>query len=256
MEKQGEEKKYSNPTLKTSVFEKAGRAVDASNAMTINGAIGKTGILLFLLALAGAFTWNLYGTFYEGYIVPLMATGFLGAFFLVLVVSFKSKTAPYLAPVYAILQGLALGGVSIMIDSMFPGIALQAISLTVLVASLMLILYRFRVIKVTEKFRSVMTLSLVAIFMFYLITIGLSFFGIHTPLSLGSTMPLWITLGINILMVVFAAFKLLLDFDFIERGAEYQAPKYMEWYGAFGLVVTLAWLYYEILKLLARIANR
>lgn len=251
-----EEKKYSNPTLRIGIFEKAGRATDAASAMTIDGAIGKTGILLTIIVLAGAFTWSLYGSFYASYIMPLAWFGIIGAFILALIISFKNTTAPYLSPVYAVLEGLALGGISVLFDSMFPGIAFQAICLTVLVASIMLLLYKFRIIKVTEKFRSVIILATAAIAVFYLITFVLSFFGIYTPLSMGSTMSPFITIGISLVVVVIAALNLLLDFDFIEKGAEYGAPKYLEWYGAFGLTVTLVWLYLEILKLLARIANR
>lgn len=256
MEQRKEEKKYSNPTLRTGIFEKAGRAADASSAMTIDGAIGKTGILLSIIVLTGAFTWSLYDTFYASYIMPLTWFGVIGAFILALVISFKSTTAPYLSPVYAVLEGLALGGISVVFNGMFPGIAFQAICLTILVASIMLLLYKFRIIKVTEKFRSVLILATAAIAVFYVITIVLSFFGIYTPLSMGSTMSPFITIGISLVVVVIAALNLLLDFDFIETGAAYGAPKYMEWYGAFGLTVTLVWLYLEILKLLARIANR
>lgn len=256
MEKRKEEKKYSNPTLRLNVFEKAGRAVDASNAMTIDGTIGKTGILLGVLAVAAMFTWNLYGTFYANYIMPLMWGGLIVGFILAMVISFKPTTAPYLSVVYALAEGLMLGGISVIINSMYPGIAFQAICLTVLVASLMLLLYRFRVIRVTEKFRSIMILAIGAIGVFYLVSFVLSFFGIYSPLYLGSTAPLWLTLGISVVVVVIAALSLLLDFDFIERGAEYGAPKYLEWYGAFGLMVTLVWLYLEILKLLARLAGR
>lgn len=249
--------KSSNPTLKDSIFDKEGRATDTSNAMTIDGAIGKTGILLLLVVLGGMLTWNMFGNVsYHNMIMPLFWFGIIGGFILAMVISFKRTTAPYLAPVYAFLEGIAMGGISAILNNMYNGIAFQAICLTVLVATLMLVLYRFRVIRATERFRSIIILATASIAVFYLISFVLSFFGIYSPLSLNSTAPLWLTLGVSVVVVVIAALNLILDFDFIERGAEYGSPKYMEWYGAFGLTVTLVWLYLEILKLLARIANR
>lgn len=250
-------KKSGNPTLKDSVFDKVGRAADSSNEMTIDGAIGKTGILLALVVLGGMLTWNMYGSLaYQGYIMPLLWLGLIGGFVLALVISFKPTTASYLSPVYAILEGLALGGISVLLNVRFGGIAFEAICLTVLVATLMLILYRFRVIRATEKFRSIVVLATISIAVFYLISFVLSFFNIYTPMSLNSTAPFWLTIGLSVVIVIVAALNLILDFDFIERGSEYGAPKHMEWYGAFGLTVTLVWLYLELLRLLARIYNR
>ncbi len=249
--------KSGNPTLKDGVFDKVGRATDAAHAMTINGAIGKTGILLALVALGGMLTWNMFGSFaYQGYVMPLFWVGLIGGFILALVISFKPHTASYLSPVYAVLEGLALGGISVILNAKFGGIALEAICLTVLVATLMLVLYRFRVIRATEKFRSVLILATISIAGFYLISFVLSFFGIYSPLSLNSTAPFWLTIGISVVIVVVAALNLILDFDFIERGSEYGLPKHMEWYAGFGLTVTLVWLYLELLRLLARIYNR
>lgn len=251
------ESKSSNPVLKDGIFDKIERATDASQAMTINGAIGKTGILLALVALGGVITWNMFGSvMYQGYIMPLFWLGLIGGFILALVISFKPKTASYLSPIYAFLEGLALGGISVILNAQFGGIAFEAICLTVLVATLMLILYRFRVIRATAKFRSVLILATISIGVFYLVSIVLSFFGIYSPLSLNSTAPFWLTIGISVVIVVVAALNLILDFDFIEKGSDYGLPKYMEWYGGFGLTVTLVWLYLELLRLLARIYNR
>lgn len=250
------ERNSSNPTLKDSILEKAGRAANGADAMTVDGAIGKTGLLLALVVIGGAITWNMFDSLaYHALVMPMVWVGFIVGFVLALVITFKNTTAAYLSPVYALCEGIALGGISILLNSKFPGIAFEAICLTILVATLMLILYRFRVIRATEKFRSVIILATAAIGIFYLVSFVLSFFGIFSPLSLNSTAPLWMTVGISLVIVVVAALNLILDFDFIERGADYGAPKYMEWYGAFGLTVTLVWLYIEILRLLARLRN-
>lgn len=248
--------KSGNPTLKYSLFEQAGSVADQSQAMTVNGTIGKVGILLALVVVGAAFTWNLLGTFNHGLLMPLTIGGAVLGFILALVISFKSKTAPYLSPFYALAQGAFLGGISVVLNAKFPGIAFEVICLTLLITTLMLILYRFRVIKATEKFRSVIILATAGIAIFYVISFILSFFGVYSPLYLSSTAPLWLTVGISLVVIVIASLNLILDFNFIEVGADYQAPKYLEWYGAFGLMVTLVWLYLEILKLLARLANR
>lgn len=248
--------KSGNPTLRYSLFEQAGSVADQSQAMTVNGTIGKVGILLALVVAGATFTWNLLGTFNNGLLMPLTIGGAILGFILALVICFKSKTAPYLSPIYALAEGAFLGGFSVILNAKFPGIAFEAICLTVLVATLMLVLYRFRIIKATEKFRSVLILATAGIAIFYVISFILSFFGVYSPLYLSSTAPLWLTVGISLVVIVIASLNLILDFNFIEVGADYQAPKYLEWYGAFGLMVTLVWLYLEILKLLARLANR
>lgn len=243
--------KSGNPSFGKSIFEKAGKAVDASQAMTINGAIGKTGFLLLLVAFGATITWNMFTNIvYSHLVMPLFWIGLIGAFIISLIIIFKKDMAPYLSPAYAILEGLALGGISAIANSYYPGIVLQAISLTFVVTTVMLLLYRFRVIQATQKFRSVIIIATAAIAIFYLGSFILSFFGVSSP-AYAST-PLGI--GISVFVVIIAALNLILDFDFIEQGAEYQSPKYMEWYGAFGLMVTLVWLYIEILRLLMKIA--
>lgn len=242
--------KSGNPSFKNA-YEKEGIAMNSSQAMTINGAIGKTGILLALAAFGAIITWNMYTSItYSGLVMPLFWIGLVGGFITAMVVIFKKKMAPYLSPVYAFLEGLVLGGISVIANSYYPGIALQAISLTFAVTTLMLVLYRFRIIKATQKFKSIIILATASIAVFYLISFVLSFFGVMSPLYLAT--PLGI--GISVFVVIIAALNLILDFDFIEQGAAYQAPKHMEWYGAFGLMVTLVWLYIEILRLLIKIA--
>lgn len=242
--------KSGNPSFKNA-YEKVGTATDASQAMTVNGAIGKTGILLVLVALGAVVTWNLFTSITYAYLVmPLFWIGIIGAFISCLVIVFKKEMAPYLSPVYAILEGLALGGISAIANSYYPGIVLQAISLTFVVATVMLLLYRFRIIKATKKFVAVIFIATASIAVFYLVSFILSFFGITSP-AFAAT-PLGI--GISVVVVIIAALNLIIDFAFIEEGAQFQAPKYMEWYGAFGLMVTLVWLYIEILRLLMKIA--
>lgn len=242
--------KSGNPSFKNA-YEKEGIAMNSSQAMTINGAIGKTGILLALVAFGAIITWNMYTSLtYSAYVMPLFWFGLIGGLITSLIIIFKKTMAPYLSPVYAVLEGLALGGISVILNSVYPGIALQAIALTLIVTTVMLILYRLRIIKATQKFKSVIIMATVSIAIFYLISIVLSFFGITSPAYAAT--PLGI--GISVFVVIIAALNLILDFDFIEQGAAYQAPKYMEWYGAFGLMITLVWLYIEILRLLAKIA--
>lgn len=248
-----EKEKYGNPTLRSGLFDKAGVAAQG-DAMTINGSINKTGLLLLLVMIAGAFSWNLLGTFYRDMMMPIMIGGAIIGFILALVISFKPTTAPYLSPVYAICEGLFLGGISAILNNSFPGIALQAVVLTILVAALMLVLYRFRIVRVTKKLASVIMLATISVAVFYLVSIVLSLF--HVEFFANTLTFSWIGIGVSLVIVVIAALNLLLDFNFIEEGSDYGAPKYMEWYGAFGLTVTLVWLYLEILKLLARFANR
>ncbi|MFV0417575.1 MAG: Bax inhibitor-1/YccA family protein [Dysgonomonas sp.] len=242
--------KSGNPSFKNA-YDKIGVAANSSQAMTINGAIGKTGILLALVAIGAVITWNMYTSITYAYLVmPLFWIGLVGALISCLVIVFKKEMAPYLSPVYAVLEGLALGGISAIANSYYPGIVLQAISLTFVVATVMLLLYRFRVIKATKKFIAVIFIATVSIGIFYLVSFVLSFFGIMSPAYAAT--PLGI--GISIFVVIIAALNLIIDFAFIEEGAQFQAPKFMEWYGAFGLMVTLVWLYIEILRLLMKIA--
>lgn len=243
--------KSGNPSFKNA-YDKVGVAVNSGEAMTINGAIGKTGILLALVAISATITWNLYTSITYTYLVmPLFWIGLIGGLISCLVIIFKKEMAPYISPVYAVLEGLVLGGISVIANSYYPGIVLQAISLTFVVATVMLLLYRFRVIKATKKFIAIIFIATISIGIFYLVSFILSFFGIMSPVYAAT--PLGI--GISVFVVIIAALNLIIDFAFIEEGAQQQAPKYMEWYGAFGLMVTLIWLYIEILRLLMKIAS-
>ena len=252
--------KSSNPTMKDSVFAKATQITSSnSSVMTINGSIMKTLMRLGMEVLAASVTWKMvYTASFTGSVMPWMIGGLFGAFVMSLVIIFKPTTAPWAAPIYAALEGLFLGGISaffeIMFAESFPGIVITAVGITLLTMFVMLTLYRSGVIKVTNRLRSVIIIATVSIAVFYLARLVLSLFGVTLPFGIMDSS--WLSIGISVVIVIIAALNLLLDFDFIERGAEMGAPKYMEWYGAFGLMVTLVWLYLEVLKLLAKFANR
>ena len=186
----------------------------------------------------------------------LLMVGMFGGLIAALGIMFKPNWAGFLAPAYALLEGLFIGGISAVFNAMFaksyPGLVMQAVGLTFGVAIAMFLLYNFRVIRATEKFKSVIIASTLGIGIFYLITIVLNMFGVNVSFMHDSS-PL--SIGISLFVVAIAALNLIMDFDMIEQGAERGAPKFMEWYGAFGLLVTIVWLYIEILKLLSKLAN-
>jgi uncharacterized YccA/Bax inhibitor family protein len=246
--------KSGNPTLSEKSFQ--GTVQDSyADSMTVRGTLNKFGFMLLMLAGSAYYAWKEVS--FGGNVAPLMWTGLIGGFVLALVIMFKKEWSPFLAPAYALLEGLFLGAVSAMYNNAFaevaPGIVMNAVGLTLGTAFAMYILYSTGVIKVTEKFRSVLLLATAGIAIFYLITMILGFFNIRFDfLSQGSL----IGIGFSLVVVVIAALNLLLDFDMIEQGSAAGAPKYMEWYGAFGLMVTLVWLYLEILRLLSKISSR
>jgi len=229
-----------------------------SMAMTVQGAVGKTFLLLAILSATALWSWNAVA---DGRVAggAMLASG-LGGFVFAMITIFKPTASPWTAPIYAALEGVFLGAVSQVVEMQtrvkhpeYGGIALQAVSLTCGVLFVMLFLYGSRLIRVTDKLRMGIIMATGALCFFYLITVLLSFFGVTMPLVFSAT-PIGI--GFSLFVVGLAAFNLLLDFDFIERCAHSEAPKYMEWYGAFGLIVTLVWLYLEILRLLSKLADR
>jgi uncharacterized YccA/Bax inhibitor family protein len=244
--------KSGNPAL--NVFEKT-IVLPGSEAMTERGTLNKF-FLLFLLVMGSAsLTWK---AFYDGVnVMPWMIGSAILGFITAMVVIFKKEWAAYLTPVYALFEGVFLGAISATYNNVFaktaPGIVTQAVLLTFGVVISLYLLYRFRVIKVTEKFRSIILMATAGIAIFYLLAIVLRIF--HVDIAFiheGST----IGIGFSLFVVAIAALNLLLDFDMIEKGVAAGAPKYMEWYGAFGLLVTIVWLYLEILRLLAKLADR
>lgn len=229
---------------------------DPSNTMTVKGALNKTGFL-FLMLIAGAiFSWYKFEKDPQS-AVTLMWLGAIGGLILCLIISFKKQTAPYLAPAYGILEGLFVGAISAYYNFAFadkmPNIIINAVGLTIGAALGMFLLYRFQIIKATEKFRAIIFTATTGIAIFYVIVLVLRLFGVNVGFMHDSS-PLGI--GLSLFIVAIAALNLILDFDMIEYGATHNAPKYMEWYGGFSLLVTVVWLYLEILRLLSRFANR
>lgn len=252
--------KSKNPFLSNKSFAKADTIYDAqgntlvdyNNTMTVNGAVNKSFILLLLL-LTGAFTvWYLAVNGTNP--MPLAIGGTIIAFISVLVASFKPELARYLAPAYALFQGMFIGGLTLIINSMYPGVAIQAVSATFVTFVVCFVLYRFRIVKVTEQFKSVVVAATLAIATYYLITWIMSFFG-FTPIHSIQNNSL-MSIGISVFVIVIAALNLFLDFDLIEKSAQQRLPKYMEWFGAMGLMVTLVWLYVEFLRLFAKLSSR
>lgn len=237
-----------NPVWKESVF-KPSSEVDTAR-MTINGTIQKTGILLIIAILTGAFSWNQVAA---GSGVPYQWIGFGGGLLFAIVASFKPSSTPITAPLYAGFEGLFLGGISAYYSALYNGIATQAFSLTMLTLGIMLFLYHTRIIRVTDKLRSVIMVGVGAVGVLYLVSFIGGFFGMPLGFLHGNGV---MSIGISLVIVGIAAFSLLLDFDFIERGEQSGAPKHMEWYGAFALMVTLVWLYIEFLRLLSKLNSR
>ena len=240
-----------NPVFNQKVIERE-NILDAE-PMTVNGAINKTFILFALLVASSIVVWDL---FFRGYTDKAMFLGIIGLVVSIisfLVIMFNRKAIRIAAPIYALSEGLLIGGISAQIEKIYPGIAIQAISLTFMALLSMLILYRTGVIKCTEKFRSALFISTLSIVGIYLINLVGSFFGLQVPQIFTSSN---FGIGFSLVVVAIASLNLIIDFDFIEKGAQQMLAKSYEWYGAFGLMVTLVWLYIEILNLLSKLRDR
>jgi uncharacterized YccA/Bax inhibitor family protein len=236
-----------NPALNSKIFNES-LARDSSDIMTIQGTVDKTAMALSILLVAGYFG-------YTSFSPVIMMGGFIGGFVVAMVTIFKKTWAPYTVPIYAVLEGLALGGISFFYNSLYEGIVLQSITITVCILLSLLFAYRAKIIKATENFKLGVFAATGGIVLIYIVDFIMSFFG--TGISVlninnSSTFSILFSLGV----VVIASLNLVIDFDFIEEGAEKGAPKYMEWYGTFGLLITLVWLYLEILRMLAKMRNR
>ncbi|HVZ39777.1 MAG TPA: Bax inhibitor-1/YccA family protein [Candidatus Kapabacteria bacterium] len=242
--------KSGNPALRRTTFSGFEPLAATDQAMTLHGTINKTAILLTITAITALLTFDRIGTVYSfQQVAPFLYTGALGGLVLCVVIVLKGTAAPYLAPVYAALEGLFLGSVTAVLEDRFNGIALQSLLATVGIFVVVMLLYRFEIIKPTERFRMIVVSATAGLALYYLLNFALSFGGIHLPLMHENGVY-----GIlfSLFAIVIASMNLVLDFEFIRRGAEMRVPKYMEWYGAFSLLVTLVWLYVEILRLLAR----
>jgi uncharacterized YccA/Bax inhibitor family protein len=242
----------SNPALNERAFQ--GERAVLGDTMTLQGTVNKTGVLLICAVATAAWTWNLFLHSHSPQtVMPLAILGGIGGLVVAMVTIFKKQWAGITAPIYALLEGLVLGSISAILELRFPGIAIQAVSLTFGTLVVLLLAYRSGLIAVTEKFRLGVIAATGGIALFYIVEIVLGFFGIHFTAINGSGA---IGIGFSIFVVIIAALNLVLDFDFIETGVRVGAPKYMEWYGAFGLMVTLIWLYFEILRLLSKLRSR
>lgn len=256
-----------NPALKEDTFDLGYDVQDASargSVMTLQGTVLKSATLVGITVVAATVTWGMVQSGGMGVAMPWMIGGALVGFLLALVTIFKPKASPFTAPLYAVAEGLFLGAISAVFAAMvsnpntvgdpWSNIVVQAVGLTLAVLATMLGLYYFRIIKVTAKLRAGIVAATGAVFLFYLATIVINLiFGASTMPWLHSSGPIGI--GISLVIIGVAAFNLLLDFDLIEKGVQQRAPKYMEWYAGFALLVTLVWLYLEILRLLAKIRS-
>ena len=239
----------SNPILNDN-FAAQERVLEGE-PMTVNGTIQITAFLGLILVAAAAFVWTRFTAGFTDLANMLTIGGGIAGFIVALIVAFTR--IKYLIPVYAACEGLFLGGVSAMMQAVYPGIVAQAVAGTFAALFSMLILYRTGLIKCTDKFRSVIFISTCSIAVVYLVNLIGSFFNMQVPYLNSSSN---IGIGISLIVVVIAALNLIIDFDFIERGSQNMLPKDMEWYGAFGLMVTMVWLYMEILRLLAKVSSR
>jgi uncharacterized YccA/Bax inhibitor family protein len=249
--------KSGNPALNSAVFSEAAKTISSSGTtelMTLGGTSAKAGVLGLLVVAGAAYTWQLYFTSGSPAVVmPWLIGGTIAGLVMALITIFNKQISPYTSPIYAVFEGLALGGLSAIFDAQYPGIVIQAIGLTFGVLAAMLMTYTTGLIKPTENFKLGVVAATGGICVYYLIALVLGFFHIQAPLIWDSG-PFGI--GFSVFVVIIAALNLVIDFDFIEQGVKEGAPKYMEWYGAFGLIVTLVWLYLEILRLLSKVSKK
>ena len=246
--------KSGNPTLSEKIFNRSLSPAD-EGVMTVRGVMNKFGFIFLMMMASAAYVWYAFAAGQN--VMGYLWGGAIGGLVVALIMTFKPNTSTYLAPLYGLLEGLFVGAISATINyamaEKYPGIIMQAVVLTFGAAIAMFLLYNFRIIKVTERFRSIIFTATAGIAIFYLVAMGLRMFSIDIPfLHEGSA----IGIGFSLVVIVVAALNLIMDFDMIERGAETGAPKYMEWFCAFGLLVTIVWLYIEILRLLSKISSR
>lgn len=249
--------KSSNPVLTEKRFRDTilDEVVSHENAMTVKGTMQKFGFLFLMVMGTAFYSWKEFAE--GGNMMPLILTGAIGGLVIAIVLMFKKEWSPFLAPAYALLEGLFVGGISAYYNFAFaeqaPGIIINAVGLTFGTCIAMYLLYTFKIIRATAKFKAIVVTATAGIAIFYLIAFALSFVGISIPF-LHESSPMGI--GFSVFVVALAALNLILNFDMIETGAEMGAPKYMEWYSAFGLLVVIVWLYLEILRLLSLLSGR
>ncbi len=246
-----------NPFLNNKIFTSAKEEVHEATVigheqtMTIAGTMNKSLILFLLLTAAAMITWWMAANG-QSPMVPMIG-GAITGLILVVIATFKPQLSGYLAPGYAVFEGLFIGGISAIFELKFPGIVTQAVGATLVTFAVCLGLYKFKIVQVTERFKSIVIAATLAIATYYLISWLVSLFTSFTPVHHGNSM---MSIGISVFVIVIAAMNLFLDFDQIEDGANRKMPKYMEWYGAMGLMITLVWLYMEFLRLLSKLNSR
>ena len=244
-----------NPFFKNKTFTNTSAAaevhettvIDRNETMTVSGTINKSFLMLILLIASAAITWSMANP------IVFAIGGAIVGFILVLIAAFKPQYSGFLAPGYAIFEGLFIGGISSIFEVMYPGIVIQAVSCTFVTFMVCFGLYKYEIVKVTERFKSVVLAATLAIATYYLISWLLSIFTGFQPVHNGNS---WMSIGISVFVIVIAALNLFLDFDQIEKGVQQKMPKYMEWYGAMGLMITLVWLYIEFLRLLSKLNRK
>ena len=236
--------KTGNPFLRENAF--SSRHSFSGDLMTANGTVNKAAFLIVIVFASGIFGWSITDS---GYGIGMLAM--LGGLLFAIITSFKPNIASVTAPIYAILQGIFLGSICKIFEASYPGIASQAVIGTVSIFMVMMFLYRSRIIKVTDRLRSIVIACTIGIALAYFVSFIMSFFTASNLFNVGGALGI----GISLFVIAVAAFNLLLDFDYIERSESHGSPKYMEWYFAFSLLVTLVWLYIEMLRLLTRIRN-
>jgi uncharacterized YccA/Bax inhibitor family protein len=241
----------SNPALNEKAFK---GQVAVGEAMTLQGTVNKTGLLLLCVVATAAWTWGLAHSNRPEAVYPWMIGGIIGGFVVALATIFRQNWAPLTAPIYALLEGFALGGISAIFEQTYHGIAIQAVGLTFGTLFVMLLAYKTGMIRATQRFKTGVIAATGGIMVFYLIGMVLRVF-FHFQIQVIYAGGLWGIL-FSLFVIIIAALNLVLDFDMIETGVSGGAPKYMEWYGAFGLMVTLIWLYLEILRLLGKVRRR
>ena len=225
--------------------------IDYNQDMTLAGTINRTAILFLILTATAVVVWWMA---FNGMnvIIPTIGGAIVGLV-LVVIAAFKPQFSPVLAPGYALFEGMFIGGISAIFEAQYPGIVIQAVGATFVTFVVCLGLYKYQVVKVTEQFKSVVVAATLAIATYYIISWLVSLFTSYTPVHYGNSM---MSIGISVFVIIVAALNLFLDFDRMEKGVEEKMPKFMEWFAAMGLMITLVWLYIEFLRLLSKLSSK
>lgn len=241
-----------NPTLSEKTFTEL-EHVSRGEAMTVQGAVNKTAVLLVITAAAATYTWQLFAKGQTAAPNAWIVGGAIAGFIIAIITTFKKQWAPITSPLYAVAEGLFIGGISYIYEQQFHGIVGQAVMLTFGTLAALLAAYTTGIIRATSAFRRGVIAATGGVALVYLASLVLGLFGIQIPGIFGNGL---IGIGFSAVVVTIAAMNLVLDFDLVEQGAQQSAPKYMEWYAGFSLLVTLVWLYLEILRLLSKLNRR